>query len=525
MKVLVADKLDRQGVEILMERGLEVEVKTDLSPKELEEKIKDYDALIVRSATKVTEDIIKAADRLKVIGRAGVGIDNVDVEAATKKGIVVMNSPTGNTISAAEHALAMLLSLSRNVPQAHSALKEKRWEKKKFVGVEVYRKTLGIVGLGRVGTHLARIARGIGMEVIGHDPFITKEKAHGLGVELVEFEELLKKADYISFHTPLTSETYHLIGREEMRVMKKNARIINCARGGIIDEDALFEALQEGRIAGAALDVFEEEPPSNLPLLELENVVVTPHLGASTHEAQFNVAVDIAESVASALNRGIYKNAVNIPTIEASQWEEIKPYLLLGEKIGSFQGQLLEGNIDRIEISYAGEVTSFNLSLITASLLKGLLHPVFSESINYVNAGVLAAGRGIKITEHKSQKAENFASIVSLKITTDGNVCTIAGILFGEREPRIVQIDDYSVEVIPEGEILLCYNEDKPGLIGKIGTILGKSGINIGYMTYGKKTYGGEAITVLKLDTPLKKEIEEKIKNIEEVKKVKLLKL
>ena len=525
MKILVSDKLAPEGVEILKKEGFQVDVETGLTPQELQEKIEDYDALVIRSATKVTKEILHAAKKLKVVGRAGVGVDNVDIVEATKRGVMVMNTPMGNTVSAAEHALALILSLSRNVPQAHCSLKGKKWEKKKFLGTEVYGKTLGIIGLGRIGTHLARIAQGVGMKVIGYDPFLAKDKGENLGVELTTLDDLFKRADYISVHTPLTAQTKHLIGEKQFKLMKKKARIVNCARGGIIDEQALYKALQENQIAGAALDVFEKEPPLDSPLLDLDNFVVTPHLGASTEEAQYNVAVGVAQQVADALKREIYRNAVNIPTIEPHEWVKIRPYLVLGEKIGSLQAQILEGNIEKVEISYAGEIIAFNLSILTSALLKGLLDPSFPEDLNYVNASLLAEERGIRVLEHKTEKAEDFTSLIRMDIHTDKGIKKIAGTLFAKDDPRIVRLDEYLVEVIPSGNILLCYSQDKPGLIGKIGLILGENNINIGYMTYGRKACGGDAITVLNLDTAPSDEVQKKIREIEEVRETRVLSL
>jgi len=525
MKILVSDKLAPEGVEILKKEGFQVDVETGLTPEELKKKIKNYDALVIRSATKVTKEIIQAAEKLKVVGRAGVGVDNVNVVEATKKGVMVMNTPMGNTISAAEHALALILALSRNVPQAHCSLKERKWEKKKFLGTEVYGKTLGIIGLGKIGTHLAKIVQGVGMKVIGYDPFLTKDRGENLGVELTTLEDLLKRADYISVHTPLTAQTKHLIGEKQFKLMKDKVKIVNCARGGIIDEGALYKALKEKRIAGAALDVFEKEPPLDSPLLELDNLTVTPHLGASTEEAQYNVAVEVAQQVADALKRGIYRNAINIPTIEPQEWVKIKPYLTLGEKIGSFQAQILEGNIEKVEISYAGKITDFNLPLLTSSLLKGLLDPTFSEDLNYVNAHLLAEERGIKVLEHKSGKAEDFTSLISMDVHTNKKINKVAGALFAKNDPRIVRLNEYLVEVIPSGNILLCYNQDKPGFIGKIGLTLGENNINIEHMTYGQQLSGKEAITALNLNSCPSEEVLEKIKKIKEVRGIKTLTL
>ncbi|MCK4262042.1 phosphoglycerate dehydrogenase, partial [bacterium] len=447
MKVLVSDPLSEEGLEILKkEKDIEVKVATKLSTDELKKRIKDADALIVRSGTNVTTELIQAGSSLKVIGRAGVGVDNVDVEAATEKGVIVMNSPGANTISTAEHTVALLLSLSRNIPQAYLSLKQKKWERKKFMGVEVFNKTLGIVGLGRIGGEVAKRALAFGMRVVGYDPYIRSEAAMRAGVELVEIRDLLSRSDYITVHVPLTDETRHLIGKKEFEVMKEGVRIINCARGGIIDESALYEAIKKGKVAGAAFDVFEREPPVDNPLLEFDSVVASPHLGASTEEAQVGVAVDIAGQIIDFLKKGIIRNAVNLPFVEPETFEELKPYCRLAEKLGSLESQLVEGRMKEVRIDCAGEDLVGNMATITAAVLKGVFEPVLKESVNYVNAPVIAKKRGVKVVESKSSQAEDYTSLIRVELETDKSQISAAGVLFGRNDARVVRINSYHVD-------------------------------------------------------------------------------
>ncbi|MFA4842523.1 MAG: phosphoglycerate dehydrogenase, partial [Candidatus Omnitrophota bacterium] len=410
MKILVSDPLSQEGLKILKEaKEFQVDVKTELKPGELKGLIKDYDALIVRSATKVTKDIILAADKLKVIGRAGVGLDNVDLEAATQKGIIVMNAPAGNTISTTEHTMSMLLALSRNIAQANASTKNGEWKRSKFMGVELYNKTLGVVGFGRIGKEVAKRAMSFGMKVVAYDPFLSREVAQDLGIEVVELNELLKSADYITVHTPLTDETKHMLSTEEFAMMKKGVRIVNCARGGIIDEQALVSAVKDGKVAGAAIDVFEKEPvAAENELLKLDNVVVTPHLGASTEEAQVNVAIEVSECVRDALlGRGI-RNAANYPCLDAEVCKALEPYINLCERLGSFCGQLAEGRFQEFNISYSGEIVQLDLGPLSMSLVKGALSPILKETVNFINAVSLAKERGIKIKESKLSREAEF---------------------------------------------------------------------------------------------------------------------
>jgi len=527
MKILVSDPLSEEGLKILRDvKEFQVEVKTGLKPEILKAEIKDYDALIVRSATKVTKDIIDAACKLKVIGRAGVGLDNVDLEAATQKGIIVMNTPQGNTISTAEHTMSMILALSRNIPQANASVKLGEWKRSKFMGVELYNKTLGIVGLGRIGTEVAKRALSFGMKVLTYDPFLSREVAESLGVGVVELGDLLTRSDYITVHTPLTEETKHIISNKEFGLMKPGVRIINCARGGIIDEAALLNAIKEGKVAAAAIDVFEKEPlPPDCELLKLDNIITTPHLGASTEEAQVNVAIEVAEIVRDALlGKGI-RNAANYPCIEAEVCKFLEPYINLTEKLGVFSSQLVEGRFQELNVSYSGEIVQYDLSPLSMSLVKGILSPILKETVNFINATSLAKERGIKIKEAKTSKEEEFVNLVQLEIKTDKETRRIGGTLSANKQPRIVKIDDYYVEVSPSGEMIMIQNWDRPGIIGNLGTLLGKHNINIAAMTFGREKAGGRAITVLNVDSPVSAEILDKIRKTENILAVKVIRL
>ncbi|MBM3255257.1 MAG: phosphoglycerate dehydrogenase [Candidatus Omnitrophica bacterium] len=527
MKILVSDPLSEEGLKILKEVGeFQVDVMTELKPEKLKEVIGDYEALIVRSATKVNKDILESARKLKVVGRAGVGLDNVDLEAATQKGIIVMNTPAGNTISTAEHSLSMILALSRNIAQANASMKKGEWKRSKFMGVELYNKILGIVGLGRIGAEVARRAFSFGMKVLAFDPFLSRQVAEDLGIRVVELKELFEQADYITVHTPLTEETRHLISSDEFAIMKKGVRIINCARGGIIDEVALVAAIKEGRVAGAAMDVFEKEPlePEN-ELLKLENVIATPHLGASTEEAQVNVAIEVAEIVRDALlGRGI-RNAANYPSVDAETYKALEPYINLSEKLGMFSAQLVEGRFQELNITYSGDITKHNLSPLTMALVKGLLSPILQDTVNFINAVALAKERGIKVNESRSSKEAEFSTLIELEIKTDKESRRVSGTLSSNKKPRIVKIDGYYVEASPLGEMIVIQNLDKPGIIGNLGTLLGKQNINIAAMTFGRERLGGKTISVLNVDSPVSAEILDKIKKTENILAVKIIKL
>jgi len=503
-KVLVSDPLSSKGLEILGKaKNLKYDIKPGLSSEELKKIITEYDGIIVRSETKLKAEIIEAADRLKVIGRAGIGLDNVDLSAATKKGIVVMNTPQENAIAAAEHTIAMMLSISRKIPQATSSMKAGKWEKKKFMGVELYNKTLGIIGIGVIGTIVADRARALKMRVIAYDPYISKEVAEKKGVDLVSLDELLSRSDFISVHSPLTEETRNLIDKNAFRKMKDGVILINCARGGIVNEKDLYDAIKERKVAGAALDVFEEEPAIGNPLFELEEVISTPHLGASTAEAQENVAIAIAQQIVDYLILGEARNAVNLPMVSPDILPFMRPYLKLGEKLGSFLGQISNYAIEEVVIEYHGEVVEYGIKPITTSVLKGLLTPFVGETVNFVNALIMAKERGIRITESTSAEAEDFASLVAITARSKMEQNFIAGTLFGRKELRIVKLNDFFIEAIPEGYILLVNNYDRPGVIGNIGATLGNKHINIATMQFGRDRMGGNAISLLHLDVPL----------------------
>jgi D-3-phosphoglycerate dehydrogenase len=503
-KVLVSDPLSKKGLEILERaKNLTYDLKPGLSPEELKIIIPEYDGIIIRSETKLKGDLIEAGTRLRVIGRAGIGLDNVDLPAATKKGIVVMNTPQENAIAAAEHTIAMILSISRRIPQATASMKAGKWEKKKFMGVELYNKTLGMIGIGVIGTVVADRARGLKMKVIGYDPYLSKEVAEKKGVDLISYDELLSRSDFITVHTPLTDETRNLIDKNALDKMKDGVILINCARGGIINEKDLYEAIKGGKVAGAALDVFEKEPATGNPLLELEEVVTTPHLGASTGEAQENVSIAIAQQIVDYLTLGEARNAVNMPAVSPAILPFLRPYLRLGEKLGSFLGQISNYAIEELLIEYQGEVVEYGTKPITISVLKGLLTPFVGETVNFVNAPLMAKERGIKITESTSAIAEDFASLIALTARSKMEQNYIAGALFGRRELRIVKLNDFFIEALPEGYVLLVNNYDKPGVIGNLGNALGSRNINIATMQFGRDRMGGNAISLLHLDAPL----------------------
>ncbi|MDI6897147.1 phosphoglycerate dehydrogenase [Methanocella conradii] len=515
MKVLITDPISDEGIKILKaEPGVQVDVETKLTKEQLIEKIKDYDALIIRSETQVTKEVIDAAQHLKIIGRAGVGIDNVDVPAATEKGIIVANAPEGNTIAACEHTLAMMFAMSRNIPQANASLKGGKWERSKFMGVEVMGKTLGVIGLGRIGGEVTKRARCMGMEVLAYDPFTTPERAKDLGARLTTLDEIYEKADYITVHTPLIPSTRHMISTPQFEKMKKGVRIINCARGGIIDESALLEALKSGKVAGAALDVFEKEPPVGSPLLELPNVIVTPHLGASTKEAQISVATIIAEQVINAFKGLPVTTALNIPVMKPEAMEKIKPYLPLAESLGKFTAQTVDGRIKEIDVTYSGEITQKDVSLVTIAVVKGMLDVKKGELVNYVNAKAVAKEYGINIVESKSGEVGDYTNLITVTVKTDSMQRRVQGTIFGNKDARIVGIDGYRIEAIPAGYMIVTMHKDRPGVIGNVGTVLGKNDINIAGMTVGREAVRGEAIMILNVDDavpqPVLKEMIEK---------------
>lgn len=503
MKVLISDNLDPVGEKILTDAGLEVDINTGLPPEELKKIIGDYDGLVIRSATKVTDEIIEAADNLKVVGRAGIGLDNVDIPAASKRGVVVMNAPDGNATTAAEHAIAMMMALTRNIPQATARLKEGGWDKKKFQGREVTGKTVGIIGIGRIGAIFAERAKGLKMKVIAFDPHMPKELVEKLGVELVSMEELCARADYISVHVPLTKETAKIVSTKEFKAMKSELMFIDCARGGVVDEEALYDALKSGEIRGAALDVFANEPTSleGTPLLSLPNFICTPHLGASTSEAQVNVAVAICEQMADYLNNGTVTNAVNVPSVSADVLAQIGPYASLAEMLGSLQMQIAQGSVEEVSLEFGGDLAEMNTSPITVAFLKGLFTPILKDAVNFVNAPMIAKDRGIKVVESKTSSTDTFSSLLTIKVTTNEGENCLSGTVFGKNDPRLVRLNTFRLEALPQGPMLFVSNDDVPGVIGALGTTLGAAGVNISRMTVGQEEKEGSARNIILLNT------------------------
>ncbi len=527
MRVLITDKLAREGVDILKAvPEFTVDCPPKMSAQDLKKAVKDYDALIVRSGTTLTSDIIAAADRLKFIGRAGVGLDNVDLEAATRKGIVVMNTPAGNTTATAEQTMSLILALSRNIPQAAASMKKGRWDRAKFKGVELHGKTLGIVGLGRIGSTVASMAKGFGMRIIGHDPYLSADVAQKWGIRLMTLAELLREADYLTLHIPKTPETTDLITAKELVTMKRSAFVINCARGGIINEEDLARALNEGVIKGAAVDVYSQEPPDMaMPLFKCETCVATPHLGASTSEAQINVAVEIAETIRDALLGKSIMNAANFPSVSSEAYDILAPYIDLSEKMGLFAGQLTSGAFKRVRIFYSGEMTAYNLAPLSMSLVYGLLSPHLEESVNRVNVMGIARERGIEIEAVKSEREEEFVNLVRVEIQTDGDMLTVWGTLSGNKQPRIVKVNKVYVEAVPEGWMLVIHNHDKPGVVGTVGTLLAENHINIGGITFGREAPGRLAVSVVNVDHEVDDRTVDAIRQNRDVIAVKQLKL
>jgi len=526
MKVLVSDPLSEVGVKTFQETpDIEVDVNTDLAPEKLKEIIGDYHALVIRSATKATAEIIEAAHNLKVIGRAGIGLDNVDIPAASKKGIVVMNTPEGNTITAAEHTIAMIMSLSRNIPQASASLKEGKWEKKKFQGREIFNKTLGVIGIGRIGRLVAERAKAMEMKVIAYDPYIKADIIERMDIEPVSFDELLEKSDYITIHTPSTGETINMINNEAIAKMKNGAMVINCARGGIVNEDDLLEALKSGHLSGAALDVFSEEPPGKTELMSLPNLIATPHLGASTKEAQDKVAKDVAEEIIGYLLYGSVKNAVNVPSISPELLSTLRPYATLAEKMGSIQSQLADNAILEVQINYSGKVTNYDVTPLTTAMLKGLLTPLLKDQVNFVNAPVIAAERGMKVVESKTKAHEDFSSLIKITVKTQKSKNIISGTIFGNNLLRILRINNFYLEAIPEGHNLLINNIDKPGVIGKITSTLGKYEVNISRMQVGEEKAKKQNVIFLATNVSVNDEILEELRGLEDILLVKRIEL
>ena len=516
-KVLITDPIDQIGIDILSQVA-QVDQRIGVSNSELASLINEYDALMIRSGTQVTADIINSSEKLRIIGRAGVGVDNVDVKAATQKGVLVVNSPGGNTIAAAEHTIAMMLALSRNIPVANSSTFSGKWERKKFVGNELFKKKLGVVGLGKIGTHVAKVANALGMDVYGYDPFVSSERAQQIQVKLLELDILFKDSDYVTLHLPRTSETENLVDIKVLKSMKNNAKLINCARGGIIDEEALAEALNHSIIGGAAIDVFSEEPLNpNSPLLKVErNLILTPHLGASTKEAQENVAVDVAEQIRDVLLGLSARTAVNIPGLSPDIMDSLKPHLQLAETLGLLISQLSGGQIQKLEVKLQGEFVQHPSQPLIIASLKGLLSKALGDRINYVNASIEAESRGILVIESKDEARPEFAS-GSLQLTTfgDNGEHSVAGSIFADGELRIISIDQYPVNVSPSRFMLVTRHRDMPGIIGKLGSLLGNYNVNIASMQVGRKIVRGEAVMVLSIDDPIPSKLLESILEVE----------
>lgn len=524
-RVLISDKMSSEAEKVFVSRGVQVDIKTGLSPDQLREIIGEYDGIAIRSATKLTADLIAAGKNLKVIGRAGIGVDNVDIPAATKQGIIVMNTPFGNSTTTAEHTVALAMAACRHIPAATASTKAGKWEKNRFMGKELFHKTLGIIGIGNIGSLVVERFQGLKMHVIAFDPFMTRERAEDMGVELVDsVEDIWPRADVITVHTPLTPKTRHLINANAFARMKKGVILVNCARGGIVDEDALYDALVSGKVFAAALDVFETEPAYSHKLFELENTVFTPHLGASTDEAQVNVAIQVAEQIADFLNKGTIQNAVNIPSVSEEELPALRPYLNLGDKLGTTLGQLTETGVKRVEITYEGDVGQVNTKPITTTILKSLLAPMLDIGVNLVNAPVIAKERGIEVEETvRNRTTRGFTSSISVFVISEDRQRCISGALFLGGQPRIVAMNEVPIEATPEGNLLFVSNNDAPGLIGRVGTILGEAGINIAAFQLGRVSAGGRAIAFINVDQEVPAEVMAQLAavvNVLEVKQV-----
>jgi len=523
-KVLISDALSPAAVAIFKERGLEVDFQPNLGKDKdkLAETINGFDGLAIRSATKVTAKMLERAQKLKVIGRAGIGVDNVDIPAATARGVIVMNTPFGNSITTAEHAVTLMLSLARQIPEADASTRAGKWEKNKFLGVEISGKTLGVIGCGNIGSIVADRALGMKMKVIAYDPFLSDERALDLGVEKVELEELLRQADFITLHTPLTDKTRNIINADSLKLTKKSVRLINCARGGLIDEAALYEALSSGRIAGAALDVFVTEPATESPLFALPNVVCTPHLGASTSEAQENVALQIAEQMSDYLIRGAISNAVNFPSISAEEAPKLKPFVALAEKLGSFAGQLTETGIKRVQVSYEGAVAQMNTRALTSAAIAGLLRPMLQD-VNVVSAPIVAKERGIVVEETRRESEGDYESLITVAIVTDRQSRSVAGTVYADGRPRIVNIKGIRIDAEFGPSMLYVTNQDKPGFVGRFATLLASAGINIATFHLGRETAGGNAIALVEVDGVVPPDVLAQVQQIPNVQQVKPL--
>src|SRR5213592_229121 len=526
-KVFIADSISQRGIDELTRDGaLEAKVQTGLSETQLAEAIPDFAALIVRSQTRVTADILNAGVKLRVVGRAGVGVDNVDVETATRRGVVVLNAPGANTVSTAEHAFSLLLAVARKIPQADANVRSKNWDKKNFEGVELYNKTLGVIGMGRIGSELSRRAIAFGMRVVAYDPYLSVTRARSLQVELMdELDDLLTSADFISLHTPLTAETRHIVDAARLQRTKRGVRIINCARGGLIDENALLKALQDGHVAAAALDVFETEPlPADSPLRGALNLVLTPHLGASTAEAQESVGIEIAHSIRAALLEGTIRNAVNMPSLDAKTLAIIGPHLRFGEKLGRFLSQLASKRVETLNINYSGKVNEVDTTAITRSILKGFLQIAGGSEVNEVNAPSFAKTLGLEVSESRLSAPGDYTDMLELSAAGEGKTVSVGGAFFGAT-PRIVSINSRPVEARPHGVVLILENTDRPGMVGRVGTLLGGHGVNIATMSLSRNQAGGTAFTVLNLDTAPSEELLREIRASDDIHSAQVIQL
>jgi len=523
-KVLISDALSPAAVAIFKERGIDVDFQPNLGKDKdkLAEAINGFDGLAIRSATKVTAKMLERAQQLKVIGRAGIGVDNVDIPAATARGVIVMNTPFGNSITTAEHAITLMLSLARQIPEADASTRAGKWEKNKFLGVEIFGKTLGVIGCGNIGSIVADRAIGMKMKVIAYDPFLSAERALDLGVEKVELEELLRRADFITLHTPLTDKTRNIINADSLKLTKKSLRLINCARGGLVDENALFDALSSGRLSGAALDVFVTEPPADSPLFKLPNVVCTPHLGASTSEAQENVALQIAEQMSDYLIRGAISNAVNFPSISAEEAPKLKPFVALAEKLGSFAGQLTDTGIKRVQVAYEGVVAQMNTRALTSAAIAGLLRPMLQD-VNVVSAVVVAKDRGIVIEETRREAEGDYESLITVTVVTERQTRSVAGTVYADGRPRIVNIKGIRIDAEFGPSMLYVTNRDKPGFVGRFATLLAGAGINIATFHLGRESAGGDAIALVEIDGTVPADVLAQVQKIPNVQQVKPL--
>jgi D-3-phosphoglycerate dehydrogenase len=517
-KVLLLDGIDPAGVEVIERAGsITAVVHNKIARDKLLEIVSDVDGIIVRSATAIDKELMLKAPRLKVVGRAGVGVDNVDIETATERGILVMNSPGGSTTTTAEHAIAMLFALARSIPQAYLSLKAGKWEKSKFKGVEITGKTLGVVGLGRIGSEVARKCQAMGMNVLAYDPFINPDTPLSSGFTLVSLPQIFEQADFISFHVPLTDATRNLVNKASIAGMKDGVRLINCARGGIIDEKDLCDALKSGKVAGAAFDVFNEEPNTESPLLTLDNFIATPHLGASTVEAQRKVSEDVCRQVSDYLLKNAVSGALNFPQLDLGQVESYQHFVDLAARIATFTSQISDGRLKSVSIRYSGEVCDMNLNYLTSVMVQRILVPMLREGVNLINAMHVAQLRGIKVEHTRVPTSENFTNLITFEMKTESEIHRVSGTVFNDRLPRIVNIDGFALEVIPRGHMIYFTNNDRPGVIGKIGTILGQCNVNIAGMQLGREHEGGRALALLLVDEPVRTDVIEKVLGIDNI--------